>query len=86
MTSHPLETVALALVAEGKRILAADETVPPRTKRFDTRPVDRAEPSVSPAGGRFRIRARGVAGPRRELRRGERTFYHRARLDGAASV
>jgi hypothetical protein len=28
MTSHDLESVALTLVAEGKRILAADETIP----------------------------------------------------------
>ena len=30
MTSHALESVALTLVAGGKGILAADETVPPR--------------------------------------------------------
>jgi fructose-bisphosphate aldolase class I len=34
--SHQLESVAAALVAEGKGILAADETVPTLTKRFDT--------------------------------------------------
>jgi len=36
MTSRALESVVLALVAEGKGILAADETVPTLTKRFDT--------------------------------------------------
>ena len=36
MTSQALESVGLALVAEGKAILAADETVPTLTKRFDT--------------------------------------------------
>src|ERR1700745_879361 len=35
MTSHALESVALALVADGKGILAADETVATLTKRFD---------------------------------------------------
>jgi fructose-bisphosphate aldolase, class I len=34
--SHQLESVVTALVAEGKGILAADETVPTLTKRFDT--------------------------------------------------
>ena len=32
--SHALESVALALVSEGKGILAVDETVPTLTKRF----------------------------------------------------
>src|SRR6201982_3643500 len=35
MTSHSLETIANALVADGKGILAADETVATLTKRFD---------------------------------------------------
>ena len=35
MTSRKLEGVAQTLVAEGKGILAADETVPTLTKRFD---------------------------------------------------
>jgi fructose-bisphosphate aldolase, class I len=34
--SHNLEGIANALVAEGKGILAADETVPTLTKRFDS--------------------------------------------------
>ena len=34
--SQDLESVAEALVADGKGILAADETVPTLTKRFDT--------------------------------------------------
>ena len=36
MTSDDLESVALTLVAKGKGILAADETVPTSTRRFDT--------------------------------------------------
>jgi fructose-bisphosphate aldolase class I len=35
MTGHDLEGVARTLVADGKGILAADETVPTVTKRFD---------------------------------------------------
>ena len=35
MTSRKLEGVAQTLVAEGKGILAADETVPTLPKRFD---------------------------------------------------
>jgi fructose-bisphosphate aldolase class 1 len=35
MTRRKLEGVAQTLVAEGKGILAADETVPTLTKRFD---------------------------------------------------
>ena len=36
MASGELERVALTLVADGKGILAADETVPTLTRRFDT--------------------------------------------------
>jgi fructose-bisphosphate aldolase class I len=36
MTSQNLESVAESLVADGKGILAADETTPTLTKRFDT--------------------------------------------------
>ena len=35
MMSHDLERVAESLVADGKGILAADETTPTLTKRFD---------------------------------------------------
>ena len=35
MTGDHLRSVALALVAERKGILAADETVPTLTRRFD---------------------------------------------------
>ena len=45
MTSHALESVALALVAEGKGILAADETVPTLTKRFDALGIASTEES-----------------------------------------
>jgi fructose-bisphosphate aldolase class 1 len=45
MTSRDLETIALALVADGKWILAADETVPTLPRRFATlgTRVDRRE-------------------------------------------
>jgi|GEM_PF-1125987 len=36
MTSRDLESVAQTLVAQGKGILAADETIPTLTRRFDT--------------------------------------------------
>src|SRR5262249_19601009 len=45
MTSHDLESIALTLVAEGKGILAADETVPTLTKRFDTLGIKSSEQS-----------------------------------------
>jgi fructose-bisphosphate aldolase class I len=35
MMSHDLQSVALTLVATGKGILAADETTPTLTRRFD---------------------------------------------------
>src|SRR5262245_63989340 len=44
MTSHALESVAM-LVAEGKGILAADETVPTLTKRFDALGIRSTEQS-----------------------------------------
>jgi fructose-bisphosphate aldolase, class I len=45
MTSHHLESVALALLAEGKGILAADETIPTLTRRFDTLGIRSTEQS-----------------------------------------
>ena len=45
MKSRDLESVAQTLVAEGKRILAADETVPTLTKRFDTLGIPSTEQS-----------------------------------------
>ena len=45
MTSHDLESIALRLVADGKGILAADETVPTLTKRFDTLGIQSTEQS-----------------------------------------
>jgi fructose-bisphosphate aldolase, class I len=45
MTSDDLESVALTLVAEGKGILAADETIPTLTRRFDTLGVKSTEQS-----------------------------------------
>ena len=45
MASHDLESVALTLVAEGKGILAADETIPTLTKRFDTLGIRSTEQS-----------------------------------------
>src|SRR4051812_46289046 len=43
--SLDLESVAEALVAEGKGILAADETVPTLTRRFDTLGIQSTEQS-----------------------------------------
>ena len=43
--SHDLESIANALVAEGKGILAADETVPTLTKRFDSLSIPSTEQS-----------------------------------------
>ena len=43
--TRDLEGVALALVADGKGILAADETVPTLTKRFDTLGIQSTEKS-----------------------------------------
>ena len=45
MTSSDLESVAQTLVAEGKGILAADETVPTLTKRFDALGIRSTEES-----------------------------------------
>src|SRR5262249_26233245 len=45
MTNYGLENVAPSLVAEGKGILAADETVPTLTKRFDTLGIKSSEQS-----------------------------------------
>jgi fructose-bisphosphate aldolase, class I len=45
MKSQDLEGVALALVAEGKGILAADETVPTLTRRFDALGIKSTEQS-----------------------------------------
>jgi fructose-bisphosphate aldolase class I len=45
MSRHDLEGVALALTAKGKGILAADETIPTLTKRFDTLGIESTEQS-----------------------------------------
>jgi hypothetical protein len=45
MTSHDLQNTALTLVAEGKGILAADETVPTLTRRFDALGIQSTEQS-----------------------------------------
>ena len=45
MTSGDLERVALTLVADGKGILAADETIPTLTRRFDTLGIKSSEQS-----------------------------------------
>jgi fructose-bisphosphate aldolase, class I len=43
--NHDLENIAAELVASGKGILAADETVPTLTKRFDTLGIESTEDS-----------------------------------------
>jgi fructose-bisphosphate aldolase class I len=43
--NHNLETIAAMLIAPGKGILAADETVPTVTKRFDTLGIQSTEDS-----------------------------------------
>ena len=43
--SHEWESIAQTLVADGKGILAADETVPTLTRRFDTLRIQSTEPS-----------------------------------------
>jgi fructose-bisphosphate aldolase class I len=45
MASQSLESVALSLVAQGKGILAADETIPTLTRRFDTLGIKSTEQS-----------------------------------------
>lgn len=45
MTSHDLKSVALTLVADGKGILAADETIPTLTRRFDALGIPSTEQS-----------------------------------------
>jgi fructose-bisphosphate aldolase class I len=45
MTSHDLQSVALTLVGDGKGILAADETVPTLTRRFDALGIQSTEQS-----------------------------------------
>jgi fructose-bisphosphate aldolase, class I len=45
MASLSLESVALTLVEEGKGILAADETIPTLTRRFDTLGIQSTEKS-----------------------------------------
>jgi fructose-bisphosphate aldolase class I len=43
--NHNLETITAMLIAPGKGILAADETVPTVTKRFDTPGIQSTEDS-----------------------------------------
>jgi hypothetical protein len=65
-----LESVVVALVARGERILAADETIPTLTKPFDTArdPLDLADPpqlspdALFPNGG-GRVHQRSIMQP-----------------------
>ena len=43
MSRHDLEGVVLALIAKGKGILAADETIPTLTKRLDALGIESTE-------------------------------------------
>ena len=52
MTSRDPESVAVALVAPGKGILAADETIPTLTKRFRDS-VNRGEPARLPGNALY---------------------------------
>jgi fructose-bisphosphate aldolase class 1 len=88
MTSDDLESVALTLVAKGKGILAADETVPTLTKRFNTLGIQSTEQSrrtyremlfTSPSAAEF---ISGVI----MYEAGQSALYHRASCNGAASV
>jgi fructose-bisphosphate aldolase class I len=45
MMSHDLQSVALTLVATGKGILAADESIPTSTRRFDALGIQSTEHS-----------------------------------------
>jgi fructose-bisphosphate aldolase, class I len=45
MSGHDLQNVALTLVTDGKGILAADETVPTLTRRFDALGIQSTEQS-----------------------------------------
>ena len=96
MWSHALKSVALTLVAEGKRILAADETVPTLTKRFDTLGIPVGDPGhghVTDCRLRERQCARvgavclalSTAGARTDRRAGSadgRAAHHRALRGG----
>jgi fructose-bisphosphate aldolase class I len=45
MVSRDIERAALTLVADGKGILAADETIPTLTRRLDARGIESTEQS-----------------------------------------
>ena len=45
MVSHDLQSIAQTLIADGKGILAADETVPTLTRRFDALGIQSTEHS-----------------------------------------
>ena len=68
---HDLEGVAATLVADGKGILAADETVPTLTRRFDKLGIE----SLKAWHGRDE-----------DLKAGQEAPYHRARCNGAATL
>ena len=61
--SHDLESNAATLVTHGKGILAADETVPTLTRRFDALGIPSTEQSrrTQPASGLLTGRFNGAA-------------------------
>lgn len=89
--NHDLGSIAAALVAKGRGILAADETVPTLTKRFNALGIQTAWAKAvedrlfiwarTPGPG-----AEGVAWARREPKDGSAGPLPPARCTGAASV
>ena len=71
MASQDLERVALTLVADGKGILAADETIPTLARRFDSLGIKSTEQSPAHLSN---------------LVAGQNALYCRANCNGAASV
>jgi Fructose-bisphosphate aldolase class-I len=89
MTSRDLESVAQTLVAEGKGILAADETIPTLTRRFDTLGIRSTEQSrrtyremlfTSPGAASLRSCARRA----RSTKKAQRARLPFAHPDGGA--
>jgi hypothetical protein len=78
--NHDLETITAMLVAPGKGILAADETVPTVTKRFDTLGIQSTEDSLRTYREYHRARCNGAAS------RGAYTDQMEAELVAAGSA
>jgi fructose-bisphosphate aldolase class 1 len=88
MSTVDLGRTARAIVADGKGILAADETPKTLTKRFEAHRIESTPDVLSFSYGRA-LQDEALtawAGRQQNAPAGQRAFYNRARCDASAAL